>query len=118
MEEKRKYKRVPVNAIILYQIEDYENITEGNISRVRSPLSVDISTGGLKLETDQKLPEGTYLKITLSIVPTKVAIDIIGKVAWSRDSETKGHYYTGVEFVEFIIKTQKKLVEDYVNKED
>lgn len=33
MEEKRKYKRVPVNAIVLYRIEDYENITEGNISQ-------------------------------------------------------------------------------------
>ena len=118
MEEKRKYKRVPVDAIILYQIEDYENMPEGNLSRVRSPLSVDISVGGIKIETDQKLPEGTYLKITLSIVPSKVSVDVIGKVAWTKDSQTENHYNTGIEFVEFIIKTQKKLIEDYVNKED
>ncbi len=118
MEEKRKYKRVPVNAIVLYQIEDYENITEENISRVRSPLSVDISAGGLKIETDQKLPEGIYLKITLSIIPTKIPIDFIGKVMWVRDSQAEGHFYTGIEFVEFNDQSQKKLIEDYINKKD
>ena len=118
MEEKRKYKRVSVNAIILYQIQNYENEEKNNLSRIRSPLSVDISEGGLKIDTDQKLPEGTYLKITLSIVPTKITIDIIGKIAWTRDSETEGHFQSGVEFVEFTDESQKGLIKTYIDLKD
>ena len=118
MEEKRQYKRVPVDAIVLYQIQNYDKMPDSELSRIQSPVSVDVSEGGLKIEAEQKLPEDTYLKVTLSIPPERVPIELIGRVAWTRDSETPDHFWTGIEFVEFYEDKFKRLIADYVNSKE
>ena len=78
MEEKRKDKRIPINAIVMYRIEDYENIDDRNIEnyekiddqnlvKIDRLISADISSGGLQIVAKQKLPVGVYLKIVLTI---------------------------------------------------
>lgn len=34
MEEKRKDKRIPINAIVMYRIEDYEKIDDQNLAKI------------------------------------------------------------------------------------
>ena len=117
MDDKRNYKRVPVNAIMMYQAKKFPNASMEDLYKIGTPLSVDISHGGLKMTTDQEIKNDVQLHIVLSIVNTNIPIELTGKVIWCKDSETKGHYDIGVEFIEFDDESKKKLIEDFIEKE-
>ncbi|MDX2093277.1 MAG: PilZ domain-containing protein [Kofleriaceae bacterium] len=59
--------------------------------------SVNLSRGGLFLETDQDLPTGAPIEVVLH-VPGAIPIRLIGLVAWHRaDSSTDGPRGVGIE---------------------
>ncbi len=118
MDEKRKFKRVPVNAIVLYQIQDHMAIVQKKLRRIGTPISVDISIGGLQVITNQKLPLNLNLKIDLSILPTKIPIEAIGKVAWIKKDRNPGQYKVGVKFTKFIDEAQRELIKTYIDLKD
>ena len=100
-DEKRKFKRVPVDAIVIYQIQDQLKVIKNKLKRIGTPISVDISAGGLQVITSQKLPQDIALKIDLSILPTKIPIEAFGKVKWTEKDKTPNQYRSGIEFVKF-----------------
>ena len=114
-DEKRKYHRVSVKAIVIYQILDHIQVIKKRLRRIDTPDSVDISVGGLQVITKQKLSENMNLKIDLSILPTKIPIEVYGKVAWSKVDANTNHYRTGIEFTKFIDEKQKELIDQYID---
>ncbi len=93
-------------------------IVKKRLRRIGTPISVDISIGGLQIITTQKLPVDLHLKIDLSILPTKIPIEAIGKVAWTKKDTKPNQYRTGVEFTKFMDETQRSLIEVYINQKD
>ncbi len=114
MEERRKSKRVPVDAIVMYQTDSYPITENLEANKVDTPISVNISIGGLQLETNQHLKVGTFLQIVLSILDTKVPMQLTGKVIWVHDNIQKKFYKIGVEFIDFNDDAKKKIIEDYI----
>jgi len=112
MEEKRRFKRVPTKSIVMYRIEDYSQIYSKKLVPVKTPLSVDISIGGMQFISNQDLPFSTLLKIVVSPEGTSKAIDIVGKVAWAKPSEKYSGYQIGIEFLDIL--NNKKVLEDYI----
>ncbi len=117
MDEKRNFKRVSVDAIVMYQSQDYEIENGDKGTRVDTPESVDISPGGLQIETNQKLPLNIKLQIVLSILNSEVPIQVTGKVIWVHDIGEEKMYKIGIEFLEFDNENNKKLIEEYMNKD-
>ena len=115
MEEKRKNKRIPINAIVMYQIDDYEKIDDRNLITIGRPISADISSGGLQIVAKQKLPVGVYLKIVLSIFPMRNTVDVIGKVVWNHADGEESRFRTGIEFVRFSNAIDAEQIEEYVS---
>ncbi|MBU1078693.1 MAG: PilZ domain-containing protein [Spirochaetes bacterium] len=119
MEERRKYKRVPVDAIMMYQVKNYPDEKEAEFHKIGTPISVDISKGGLQIAASQQLPVTTVLHIILSIATTKAPIELTGKVAWvNNDEKDKDLYKMGIEFVDLNDEAKKKMLDEYVDLKD
>lgn len=116
MEEKRRYKRISTKSIVMYRIEDYSQIYSNKLVPVETPLSVDISAGGMQFISRQNIPSSTLLKIVLSPEGTSKAVDIIGKVAWTKSSEESSGYQVGIEFLDIL--SNKKVLEDYIKSKE
>ncbi len=115
MEEKRKDKRIPINAIVMYRIEDYEKIDDQNLAKIDRPISADISSWGLLIVAKEKLPVGVYLKIVLSIFPMRNTVDVIGKVAWNHADGEESRFRTGIEFIRFLNEIDTEQIEEYMS---
>ncbi len=115
MEEKRKNKRIPINALVIYQIDDYEKMDDRNLIRMDRPISADISLGGLQIVVKQELPVGVYLKIILSIFPLRKTIDVIGKVVWNNADGREKRFRAGIDFVRFSNENDRGQIEEYMS---
>src|SRR5581483_8777925 len=59
--------------------------------------SVNLSRGGMFLETDAEVPTGALLNLEL-LVPGTGSISLLGMVAWRRGPESEGPVGVGIEF--------------------
>jgi uncharacterized protein (TIGR02266 family) len=59
--------------------------------------SVNLSRGGMFLETDAEVPTGALLNLEL-LVPGTGTISLLGMVAWRRGPESEGPVGVGIEF--------------------
>ncbi|MDD5067806.1 MAG: PilZ domain-containing protein [bacterium] len=114
--ELRRSKRITANTIMMYEISDYLNEGDRNLKSLETPINVDISTGGLQMISTQKIASGKHIKIILSLPPTPVAIEIIGKVVWTKEMGENKQFQTGVEFVEFL-NNHQDLIKNYIYKQ-
>ncbi|MDD5065801.1 MAG: PilZ domain-containing protein [bacterium] len=118
MDDRRKYKRVSIDAVLMCQIPELDNNPDVGFHEISTPMSMDISMGGLQMSTDQDLPIGLMLSIFLSIDTKEKPLEIKGKVAWNRKDPKKEAFKIGVEFVEFTDKRKRKIIQDFVDKND
>ena len=118
MEEKRKFKRIPAETILWYEIEDFTRMQAGSDQgdvRLGLPLgSVDISIGGVQIIANNRIEPEKRLKLILSVSPTTPPVSILARVAWVRQAENKKTFYHGLEFLEFI-NGRKKILEDHIS---
>lgn len=114
MDEKRKYRRIPTDAVIIYQIQNYPEGAEEKLQKVGAPVSVDISEGGLQLLTKQPLQKDIYLRINLSLPSQKAPLELTGKVVWVREEKTR--FNTGVKFVDFDNEEQREILKRYISQ--
>lgn len=117
MEERRRFKRIPLDAILIYQIQNYPEDYEGNLQKISAPTNIDISMGGLKLLIKQKLPKGTFLKINLSLSKSNTPIEVIGKIAWINKAERRDRYQAGIKFIDFDDEDHKEVIRNYIYKD-
>ena len=98
MEEKRSSPRYPLEAIVIYYIQNYPDFQESDLKEIGHPRSVDLSRDGMQFVTGQKLPEGGYLKIVLFLAGAGLPIEVIGRVVWIRQLKGQLNYRVGLSF--------------------
>ena len=84
-EEKRAYRRVPINTPVNYHVISDGN-GYGSIARfdeVKASNSMDISVGGLYLSTVHTLDPGSILGLKISLPSKTEWVSAFGEVAWS-----------------------------------
>ena len=112
MIEKRKAIRIK---------EEYK-VTTTEISKDKLPpdkkiiygLTKDISSGGVRIQSNTFFPFNTLLKIELSLKDPPRLISAIGKVRWGKSSYTDELFDAGIEFVDMSpdnIKVLKEHIE-------
>ena len=89
------------------RIEEEYKVTITEISKDKFPppekiiygLTKDISSGGLRIQSNTFFPFNTLLKIELSLKDPPRLISAIGKVRWGKSSYTDELFEIGIEFV-------------------
>ncbi len=111
--ENRRYPRIDLTLPILYKILPEEPLVASQATLPDLPTKVDnISPTGAGLVLAEKLPRGTNLALSLHVAG-KGTISAVGRVVWSKPTETAHHYLTGLEFVVVYRKTRTKT--EYLN---
>jgi len=110
MDDRRKYKRVLVDLMVMYDASENNANYDQKLLQVRTPVLENISLSGMKVVTDQQLPAGLKVRIILSAWSRVEYIEIIGKVVWSCILPAD-MISTGIEFIEFTGQSQELLQE-------
>ncbi|WP_136795744.1 PilZ domain-containing protein [Desulfosediminicola ganghwensis] len=106
MSEKRKFIRHNAIHLLDYLVlEDDGTKTTYSMGR-----TIDVSAGGIKLETAHELEPGTRLEITVGL--EEDLVDLIGTIVYCR--EKMGRYISGIAFEE-LHGEHKRVYQKYVD---
>lgn len=80
----------------------------GKSNRARSAL--DLSEGGVRFQTHERLPLGVKVKIVIQMERYKDEIEAAGEVRWCYQSgKNSADFYAGVEFVDLPAAEKRKI---------
>jgi len=105
-EERRKYPRVPLNLLIQYKFETFEDFI--------SEYAADISLGGMFIRCDEARDEGAMVYLQFSLVDGTKLIEGLGRVVRVNPSDS-ANPGIGVEFVNFD-DDSRAMVEAIINE--
>ena len=109
-EEKRKFKRVSVNADA--EFEFFQAVSQAsmlNKQNQKMNAKVDnISLGGLQIITDFEIPCEQILRMRVCFGNTGFKIGAYSQVRWSRFDEKLKKYRVGLQF--FYLKEQHRVI--------
>lgn len=119
MSEKRKHVRVPSKGkaayVLLEEAKDLKDLKD--ISRlydVKSATTVNVSGGGVFLQTSEELPSGTLLAFQFQPSGEEKAFFAVGEVVWTEKNETG--FGSGVQFVRILENDHYGLFDYVVQK--
>ena len=98
MGEQRKDKRIKEeNKLVLHVISSSENFDK---KKTYSPLTKDISLGGLRIQSDTCFPVDTEAKLELPLPKIKKIIKVRAKVVWIKSLYEDDVFEMGLEFMD------------------
>lgn len=103
MNERRTHIRVPVGVEGTYQLL-------GSLVGPRLGMTQDISLGGLRISSTDRMQPGDKVAINLGL-PKEGQVSMTGVVVWSRQSAEAGqaNYEAGLRWLEVDVHTQARL---------
>ncbi len=110
MDNRRRYDRIPVSLIVMYEVNDQQEIDQEVRHDIATPVIMNLSQDGMKLIVWEALPKGLSLKIYVSTFETTEYLEIVGRVIWSAANDDN-QILAGVRFVDFIDGSEKQLTE-------
>lgn len=110
--ERRSHPRVEAEHTVKYATMELDGIRLNG----KRALGVDLSGGGMRIETEKDVPEGSVLALEISLPGTTSALIAIGKVVWSKWNDDRGKFEAGVDFWMLSWKDEgaQQAVLDYV----
>jgi len=78
--ESRSSKRNILNRTIKFEINDRERNFQVIANKA---MCIDISSGGLGLQTDRKLSQGDMVKVEVPLSEGDITVPIFAKVVWA-----------------------------------
>lgn len=114
MFEKRKFPRLGESWDV-----DYRAIRTTDLKmNVIGSLTVNISGGGIRFESNEEVPKGTMLAVELKSAEFPSPIMALAKTVWCKEKDI-GKYDLGVEFwwTGWKNNDAQKSMLDYVNKQ-
>ena len=94
MEEQRRFVRLATSIAIHY------TITDSSARGTAPKMSAEISGGGVRFATGQRLPPGTQLELQLTLPGESTPVQAKGEVVWSGRFGHHRPYETGIRFTE------------------
>ncbi|MDD5065800.1 MAG: PilZ domain-containing protein [bacterium] len=114
-QDRRKYKRVPCNALMVCRMANPGKQEREEFLEISPPKTVDISSGGMQMETDTPIMPGLSLIIFLSIQPIEIPIEIRARSVWCKAAE-ENKFRVGIEFLQFTEEKDRQSIEDFIAK--
>ncbi len=98
MTEQRRQKRIQQENKVTVHIVD--NQADVSAASPFLALTKDLSLEGVKIITENKIPEGTLVKIELTLDKSRKFIRLNGRVKWLRSLYDEEVYELGIEYVD------------------
>ena len=96
-DEHRHFKRFDTYVRVHFKQHDDH---KGESIQEKTGLSGDLSRGGLKIYSDDKIQVGSLIDLTIEIPDDPLPVKVCGEVAWSQKIKNKTSKYSfGVHFV-------------------
>ena len=112
MDERRRKPRIKEeNKVTITIISGEENLPEKKINYY---LSKDISTSGIRIQTNILLQVNTQLKLEIKLKDSPQVITAFAKVIWVKRFPNVGFHEAGLEFFNTSNEIIKQL-EDYIS---
>lgn len=100
--EQRHFIRVPESSDIVYQVDQ--------VQAKRKTRAKDLSQTGICFASDEKLPIGSVIDITLALEKLGFSFTAQGTVRWIKEIVKNRRYEVGVQFEDLPDLTMKKLI--------
>ena len=113
--EKRRASRIKEKDRIA--IEVFSESEDLPAKKIYCVLSKDISTFGVKIQTDTFFPVNSSLKLKIFLENPQSFLRLHGKVRWVECNYTKEIYKMGIEFTD-ISSDSIKILKEHINKVD
>ncbi len=104
----RQFKRFRADYLVKYHLAGSNEAPA--VSNIK-----DVSAGGVKFWSDQFLPLGTLLKLSILIPPIGRILEALGRVVRVRQAKEGSIYYTGVAFLE-VPKADQEALNDWIER--
>jgi len=113
MDEKRKEKRYKEEnkVVIEFTVDGTEHTTKAIFA-----FTQDISIGGAKILTDQNIPVGTDIKLSIALDRSKQSIVTWANVRWSKSLYEGTLFEIGVKFQHDFPKSIVSLIKHFYGK--
>lgn len=85
-----------------------------NVSQKFYPLTIDLSSKGMKLTNDFAIPEGIEIPFKILLDFDKPPIEVVGKVSWQKPTSF-GTFMAGLEFIK-ISNEDDKRIDDFIDR--
>lgn len=111
IKERRNLLRIPLVVSVTFLVNQQERTEEYKVK------SVNISEGGIFLQTGIPLGLGTEVNLEFSLPGVEESLRCKGKVVWSKSSRNRGDAISGkgIEFTEFGDQ-YRKLLKKYIEE--
>ncbi len=111
MLERRKYKRIPENSQIFYEVIPDQ--------KVRDYATKDISQSGFRFLAHEFIPTGSHLRIKLTFHKTLFSFEALVRCVWVREMPYSGEFEIGAEFIDIPAKAAEYIInyiKDFLDK--
>ena len=115
MKERRKEKRIKEESKVTFKLLSDDKLPRGK--KIFYTLTKDISSGGIRIQTDTFLPINTLLKIELLLTNPPRSITAFGKVRWVKNLYDDELFEMGLEFVDTTPDSIMALMEHIYKKQ-
>ncbi|MCM8787323.1 MAG: PilZ domain-containing protein [Candidatus Omnitrophica bacterium] len=114
IQERRKFKRVKVNFIVIYSIHQPVKLRMFINNKEIYAIMIDLSEGGMAVLTSYQIPENTLLHIKFTLIDSTATfesriskIELMGEVRYCTLREDKS-YRLGIRFTQ--IKEEDRVI--------
>jgi c-di-GMP-binding flagellar brake protein YcgR len=111
--QRREYVRVDINHPVKYVkstvISDLKNVDEVfEMSKANSGLLLDISGGGVRIRTLEKMERGNFITVDMELLGRSIRVN--GKIVRVIQDET-GNFVSGVSFLDISERLRDKVIQ-------
>jgi len=105
--QRRKFKRFPISAKVKYRTI-YSDKPE--IRKWLEKLTVDVSAGGIRLQSEIPPKEGDLLELVLVLPPDTTEKHFLAKIAWVNEAVSEdGNFNFGLTFLKISTEQQHEI---------
>lgn len=115
VDERRTFKRIAVEAVFMYELQDCPDADEVAIHSMGTAVIHNISIGGARVRTlGQQLPKGSRLRATIMSLTEGEVVEVTGRIVWSKHVESET-FDSGIEFLDYKHDTKERL-QNFIDK--
>jgi len=99
--DRRKFPRIDSKVKVIYKIltDEEKHMFLDFSDYAHEALSRNLSIEGLCIKTGKYLSPGSSIAVEIIFPEISEPVRALGRVIWSKDLESSGEFYSGIEFI-------------------
>lgn len=110
IKERRKNRRLHAYHLVKYKVISAEKEGETVLASL-----ADIGGGGIRLRSEESLPVGSTVQISINLPQFRQPVTSIARVVWTKKLKSAKMYECGLQFIEIEDMLRSKIDSDVEN---